>query len=216
MSDWAVRAAKVSAAEVIQFNRGGRCMKDNIRAAERGDRAMAKYLVGVAADCLSRGISLDDDLARWVGTCLAQIAEGVDPGRAMGISGPGKPPVDDDGLIMRSQCFLEVERLLAQGRINGRDGNRRGKRPMKVLAAIDEVAAHYKLSVETVKKYRFEEKTKFKKLVESMEGNFKESLEFIVDPWSSITRTLAAIEAIPKEELIKIGKAAAARRRGEQ
>ena len=87
---------------------------------------------------------------------------------------------------------------------------------MKVLAAIDEVAAHYKLSVETVKKYRFEEKTKFKKLVESMEGNFKESLEFIVDPWSSITRTLAAIEAIPKEELIKIGKAAAARRRGEQ
>lgn len=179
-------------------------MKDQIRAAEGGDRAAAKYLVARAADDLSRGISLDEDLALWLGMCLTQISEGVDPGQALGISGPGKPPASDEDLMKRHHCFVEVERLIASGQAK------------RIIDAEAIVAEEFGWEVATVNTYRKNERRDFLENIEKNGGDIKSAIELVINPWPAISLALAAVDAIPQEELIKLGKAAAARIRGKQ
>lgn len=175
-------------------------MKDQIKAAEGGDRAAAKYLVARAADDLSRGISLDEDLALWLGACLTQISEGVKPGRALGISENGRPPKDDCARMVEWQCFAETERLLASGRAE------------TVTEAAAIVAEFYGLEISTVISYRKRERS----ALQNKGVDTKSVIEVLVNPDLFFSRMSEAVAAIPEEERRKYVRAAAVRMRSKQ
>jgi len=165
-------------------------MKDDIQAAERGDRAAAKHLLAVAAERLSRGIPLDDDLSRWLGSCLTQIVNGVKPGRALGIVDSGRPPADQ---MTRWQCFAQVEHLRAT------------RQAQTVTEAAAVVAEKYGLGVGSVETYR-------KQVIRELrgEGFDIEAIKATVNnPDSTINQfnqLFEAVESIPEDDRVKIAQ----------
>jgi len=168
-------------------------MKDDIQAAERGDRAAAKHLLAVAAERLSHGIPLDDDLSRWLGSCLTQIVAGVKPGRAIGIVGSGRSPANDEKLMIRWECFAQVERLRAT------------QQAQTVTEAAAVVAEKYDLEVGTVETYR-------KQVIGELrgEGFDIEAIKATVNnPDSTINQfnqLFEAVESIPEDDRVKIAQ----------
>jgi len=161
-------------------------MKDDIQAAERGDRAAAKHLLAVAAERLSHGIPLDEDLSRWLGSCLTQIVDGVKPGRALGIVDSGRPPADQ---MIRWQCFAQVEHLRAT------------QQAQTVTEAAAVVAEKYGLEVGSVETYR-------KQVIRELkgEGFDIEAIKATDNPDSTINQMFEAVESIPEDERVKIAQ----------
>jgi len=175
-------------------------MKDDIEAAERGDRAAAMHLVAVAADRLSRGIPLDEDLSEWLGGCLTQIAEGVKPGRALGLSDSGRPPADDEKQMMRWQCFAQIEHLKSTGQAK------------TVTEAAALVAVKYDLEISSVETYR-------KQIIRELksEGLDVESIiSTLKSPDSTIKRMFESVEAMTEGERVKIAQARNRKRQQEE
>ena len=165
-------------------------MKDDIQAAERGDRAAAKHLMAVAAERLSHGIPLDEDLSRWLGSCLTQIVDGVKPGRALGIVDSGRPPADDEKQMIRWQCFAQVEHLRAT------------QQAQTVTEAAAVVAEKYDLEVGSVETYR-------KQVISELkgEGFDIEAIKATVNnPDSTINQLFEAVESIPEDDRVKIAQ----------
>jgi hypothetical protein len=161
-------------------------MKDDIQAAERGDRAAAKHLLAVAAERLSHGIPLDEDLSRWLGSCLTQIVAGVKPGRALGIVDSGRPPADQ---MIRWQCFAQVEHLRAT------------RQAQTVTEAAAVVAEKYDLEVGSVETYR-------KQVIRELkgEGFDIEAVKATDNPDSTINQVFEAVESIPEDDRVKIAQ----------
>jgi len=164
-------------------------MKDDIQAAERGDRAAAKHLMAVAAERLSHGIPLDEDLSRWLGSCLTQIVAGVKPGRALGIVGSGRSPANDEKLMIRWECFAQVERLRAT------------QQAQTVTEAAAVVAEKYGLEVGSVETYR-------KQVIRELkgEGFDIEAVKATDNPDSTINQLFEAVESIPEDDRVKIAQ----------
>jgi len=156
-------------------------MKDDIQAAERGDRAAAKHLMAVAAERLSHGIPLDEDLSRWLGSCLTQIVDGVKPGRALGIVDSGRPPADQ---MTRWQCFAQVEHLRAT------------QQAKTVTEAAAVVAEKYGLEVGSVETYR-------KRVIKELKGegfDIEAVKATVNNPDSTIKQVFEAVESIPEDD----------------
>lgn len=168
-------------------------MRSDIEAAERGDRAAARHLMQVAADSLSRGVPLDDDLAQWLSKCLLSIAEGVRPDRAFGVSDPigGRPPADDEKLMTRWQCFAQVEHLKATGKA----------KTITEAAAI--LSERNGLEIGTIETYR-------KQVIKEMKaaGDIEKVRDFLTDPDSIINGIFESLNQMTEEERVKIAQAA--------
>ncbi|WP_275099523.1 hypothetical protein [Sedimenticola hydrogenitrophicus] len=119
-------------------------MKETVDDAEKGDISAADFLLKYAADSLKRGIPLNPDVGVWLGECLSQMIDGVEPKRAFGLSDPvgGRPPLTDDQKNQRIRIFLSMERLKRTGR---------AKSYTEAAAA---VAADEGIEISTAEKYR--------------------------------------------------------------
>jgi hypothetical protein len=112
--------------------------------ARQGDRAQARELLALAANCMRQGEQIPKPVAEWLAEALARMADGADPSVAFNLENPPhRPPTAQIGPASRDEVVLAMSNLLILDRI--KTSVLQAGRPMRKTTAARIIIEAYRL-----------------------------------------------------------------------